>query len=147
MCRPDCSTTVLAFTFTPLPLSKKASPISLRFSFQNKIDFWGNLGWDVCSAGEHKHRGRRYLSQLVPDLVEVAEDRGMDLGAADVVHVAQDTQNPPPQHEGRVGVPTGEAAAGDDAEIIRQALAAVCMAPPGHRKHPKRYRKLGLTDY
>ena len=73
--------------------------------------------------------GRSYLIQLVPDLVEVAEDLGMDLGTADVVDVAHDTQNPSPEHKGRVGVPTGQAAAGDDADVIRKALAAVCTAP------------------
>lgn len=70
----------------------------------------------------------RYLGQLVPDLVEVGEDLGVDPGAADVVDVTQDAQNPPPEHKGRVGMPTGQAAAGDDADVIRQALAAVCTA-------------------
>ena len=72
----------------------------------------------------------------MPDLVEVTEDLGVDLGTADVVHVAHDTQNPSPEHKGRVGVPTGQAPAGDDADVIRKALAAVCTAPAqeGHRE-------------
>lgn len=37
-----------------------------------------------------------YLGQLVPELVEIGEDLGMDFGAADAVDVSQDTQNPPP---------------------------------------------------
>lgn len=41
-----------------------------------------------------------YLGQLVPQLIEIGEDLGMDFGAADIVDISQDTQNSPPQDEG-----------------------------------------------
>lgn len=41
-----------------------------------------------------------YLCQLVPKLIKIGEDLGMDFGAADAVDISQDTQNPPPQDEG-----------------------------------------------
>lgn len=67
-----------------------------------------------------------YLGQLVPELVEVTEDLGVDAGTADAVHIPQNPQDPPPEDEGRVSVPTGQAAAGDDADVIGQKLTAVC---------------------
>lgn len=67
-----------------------------------------------------------HLGQLVPELVEVGEHLSVDLGATDGVDVAHDTQNPPPQHEGWIGVPTGQRAACYDADVVRQAFAAVC---------------------
>lgn len=38
-----------------------------------------------------------HLGQLVPQLVQVGEDLGVDFGAMDAVDVSQDTQNPSPQ--------------------------------------------------
>lgn len=72
--------------------------------------------------------GAAHLGELVPKLIQVREDLGVDLGATDAVDVAQDTQNPSPQHECRVGVPAGQRAACDDADVVRQAFTAVCTA-------------------
>lgn len=69
-----------------------------------------------------------YLCQFVPELVQIQEHLGMYLRVTDAVDVAQDSQNPPPEHGGGVGVPAGEAAPGDDADVVGQALAAVCGA-------------------
>ena len=44
--------------------------------------------------------GWAYLSQFVPQVVEVTEHLGVDPGAADAVDIPQDTQNPPPEHKG-----------------------------------------------
>lgn len=74
-----------------------------------------------------------YLGQLVPELVEVTEDLGVDAGTADAVHITENPQDPPPEDEGRVSVPTGQAAAGDDADIIRQKLTAVWKEEQTHR--------------
>lgn len=68
-----------------------------------------------------------YLGQLVPELIEVTEDLGVDAGAADAVHITENPQDSPPENEGWVGVPTGQTAAGDDADVISQKLTAVCM--------------------
>lgn len=76
----------------------------------------------------------RYLGQLVPELIEMGEDLGMDFGAADAVDISEDTQYPPPQHEGRVRVPTGQSPARDDADIIGQTLTAVCMSEDGAKE-------------
>lgn len=38
-----------------------------------------------------------HLGQLLPKLVKVGEDLGVDFGATDAVDVSQDTQNPSPQ--------------------------------------------------
>lgn len=67
-----------------------------------------------------------HLGQLVPELIEVTEDLGVDTGTADAVNVAQNPQGPPPEDEGGVGVPSGQTATGDDADVVRQKLAAVC---------------------
>ncbi len=67
-----------------------------------------------------------YLGQLVPELVEVTEDLGVDASTADAVHITENPQDPPPENEGRVGVPAGQTAAGDDADVISQKLTAVC---------------------
>lgn len=67
-----------------------------------------------------------HLGQLVPELIEVTEDLGVDTGTADAVNVAQDPQDAPPEDEGGVGVPSRQTATGDDADVIRQKLAAVC---------------------
>lgn len=36
----------------------------------------------------------------MPELIKVREHPGVDFGAADVVDVSQDAQNPPPKDEG-----------------------------------------------
>lgn len=64
----------------------------------------------------------------MPKLVQVGEHLGVDLGATDAVDVPEDAQNPSPQHKRRIGVPAGQRAAGYDADVVRQALAAVCRA-------------------
>lgn len=48
----------------------------------------------VCFVGCAAH-----LGELVPKLVQVGENLGVDFGATDAVDVAQDTQNPSPQHK------------------------------------------------
>lgn len=68
----------------------------------------------------------QYLGQLVPELIQVAEDLGMDSRAPDVVNIPQNTQNPPPDYKGRISMPASQAASGDDADVISQKLAAVC---------------------
>lgn len=68
-----------------------------------------------------------YLGQLVPQLIETGEDLGMDFGAADIVDISQDTQNSPPQDEGWIGMPTSQSPTSNDADIISQKLAAICM--------------------
>lgn len=66
-----------------------------------------------------------HLGQFVPELIEVTEDLGVDTGTADAVNVTQNPQDPPPEDESGVGVPTGQTSTGDDADVIRQKLAAV----------------------
>lgn len=41
-----------------------------------------------------------YLGKLMPELIKIREDLGVDLGATNVVDISQDTQNPPPKDEG-----------------------------------------------
>lgn len=68
-----------------------------------------------------------YLCQLVPELIKIGEDLGMNSGAADAVDISQDTQNPPPKDEGRISMPTSQGPTRNDADIISQTLTAVCM--------------------
>lgn len=68
----------------------------------------------------------QYLGQLVPELIQVAEDLGMDLRAPDVVNIPQNAQNPPPEYKGRISMPSSQTATGDDADVIGQKLTAVC---------------------
>lgn len=68
----------------------------------------------------------RYLGQLVPELIQVAEDLGMDSRAPDVVNIPQNAQNPPPENKGRISMPASQTATSDDADVISQKLAAVC---------------------
>lgn len=68
----------------------------------------------------------QYLGQLVPELIQVAEDLCMDSRAPDVVNIPQNAQNPPPEYKGRVSMPASQTATGDDADVISQKLAAVC---------------------
>lgn len=67
-----------------------------------------------------------HLGQLVPELIEVTEDLGVDAATADAVHITKNPQDPPPENEGWVGMPAGQTATGDDADIISQKLTAVC---------------------
>lgn len=67
-----------------------------------------------------------YLGQLVPELIEIGEDLGMDFGTADVVDISQDTQYPPPKDKSRISMPTSQGPTSNDADIISQILTAVC---------------------
>lgn len=68
-----------------------------------------------------------HLGQLVPEIIKAGEDLGMDFWAADVVDISQDTQNPPPQDEGRISMPTGQGPTRNYAHVISQTLTTVCM--------------------
>ena len=68
-----------------------------------------------------------YLGQLVPELIKIREDLGMDFWTADTVDVSQDTQYPPPKDEGRISMPTSQGPTSNDADIVSQTLTAVCM--------------------
>ncbi|TNN83100.1 hypothetical protein EYF80_006707 [Liparis tanakae] len=56
--------------------------------------------------------------QLVPELIKTVEDLGMDLWTADAVDISQNTQNPSPQDEGRISMPTSQGPARNYADII-----------------------------
>lgn len=56
--------------------------------------FFSHLRWNASHVGVFFIP--LYLGQLVPELVEIGEDLGMDFGTADAIDVSQDTQNPPP---------------------------------------------------
>lgn len=71
---------------------------------------------------------RSYLGQLVPEFIKTGEDLGVDFWTANTVDVSHDTQNPPPQDEGRVSMPTSQGPARNYADVISQTLTAVCMA-------------------
>lgn len=68
-----------------------------------------------------------YLGKLMPELIKIREDLGVDFGAADAVDISQDAQNPPPQDEGRIGMPTSQGPTRNDADIVSQAFTTVCM--------------------
>lgn len=80
-----------------------------------------------------------YLGQLVPELIKIGENLGMDLRASNAVDVSQDTQNPPPQDKGRVSMPTCQAPTCDDADVISETLTTVCMIQ--QRKEEKEGRR------
>lgn len=70
----------------------------------------------------HEH----YLGQLVPELIQIAEDLGMNSRAPDVVNIPQNSQSPPPEYKGRISMPASQTAPGNDADVISQELTAVC---------------------
>lgn len=41
-----------------------------------------------------------HLGQLVPELIEVTEDLGVDAATADAVHITKNPQDSPPENEG-----------------------------------------------
>lgn len=68
-----------------------------------------------------------YLGKLMPELIEIGEDFGMDFGTPDVVDISQDTQNPPPKDKSRISMPASQGPTSNDADIISQTLTTVCM--------------------
>lgn len=69
-----------------------------------------------------------YLGQLMPELIQVGKDLGMNFGTADIVDISQDTQYPSPKDKCRIGMPTSQGSTCNDADIISQTLTAVCKA-------------------
>lgn len=63
----------------------------------------------------------------MPEFIKVREHLGMDFGAADTIHISQNTQNPPPQNEGWISMPTSQGPTRNDADIISKAFTTVCM--------------------
>lgn len=74
----------------------------------------------------------------MPELIQTGKDLGMDFRALDVVHISEDTQNPPPKDKGRVSMPASQGPTRNDADIIGETLATVCKV---------RNRALGLFGF
>lgn len=82
------------------------------------------LKGSVCEVMSVMGRQRRaHLGQVLPQLTQVVKHLGVDLGVFDGVHVAQDTQHPPPHHRGHVRVPAGQRATGHHAAVLIGKLA------------------------
>lgn len=62
----------------------------------------------------------------MPELIKIRKDLGMNFGAADAIDISQNTQNPPPQDESRISMPTSESSTSNYADIVSKAFTAIC---------------------
>lgn len=63
----------------------------------------------------------------MPKLIKIRKDLGMNFGAADAIDISQNTQNPPPQDESRISMPTSESSTSNYADIVSKAFTAICI--------------------
>lgn len=67
-----------------------------------------------------------YLCKFIPQLIKVAKNFCMDFRWLYVVHISENSQDPPPQHSSRIRMPTNKASTSNYTAVVSQELTAVC---------------------